>query len=168
MLEGQILNWGGDRVDMANSLETRPPFLDHELVELAAKIPPELRIHDGVEKWVLREAMRHILPHSLYTREKFSFMAPPAHTTRTIEDNPLFALLNEFVSADAIEDVGLLNKEAFAQFVESYTTEADPAILTRQDIILNHIVGVHALKQLFTSEDTAHPQVNSCKQVVTV
>jgi asparagine synthase (glutamine-hydrolysing) len=151
MLEGQILHWGGDRVDMANSIETRPPFLDHELVELAAKIPPELRIHDGVEKWVLREAMRHVLPPALYAREKFSFMAPPAHTARTGENNPLFALLDEYLSSESIEDLGILNEEAFTKFVESYTTETDPAVLTRQDIILNHIVGVHALKQVFTS-----------------
>ena len=40
MLEGQILNWGGDRVDMANSLESRPAFLDHHVAELAMRIPP--------------------------------------------------------------------------------------------------------------------------------
>ena len=36
MLEGQILTWGGDRVDMANSMEARPAFLDHHLAEYAA------------------------------------------------------------------------------------------------------------------------------------
>lgn len=38
MLEGQILTWGEDRVDMANSMEARPPFLDHHLAEFAAQV----------------------------------------------------------------------------------------------------------------------------------
>ena len=40
-LEGQILNWGGDRVDMANSMESRPAFLDHHLAAVAVQVPPQ-------------------------------------------------------------------------------------------------------------------------------
>ena len=80
MLEGQILTWGGDRVDMANSMEARPPFLDHHLAAYAATVPPSMRIHGRTEKYVLREAMKGLLPEVLYKREKFAFMAPPAHT----------------------------------------------------------------------------------------
>ena len=43
MLEGQILTWGGDRVDMANSMEARQPFLDLHLAEFAADIPRQAR-----------------------------------------------------------------------------------------------------------------------------
>ena len=78
MLEGQILTWGGDRVDMANAMEARPPFLDHHRAEYAAMLPPSLRIHGRTEKYVLREAMKGLLPDTLYKREKFAFMAPPA------------------------------------------------------------------------------------------
>src|SRR3546814_14242108 len=79
MLECQILNWGGDRVDMANSMESRPAFLDHHVAAMAVQIPPHYRIHGTTEKWLLREAMQHILPPVLYKREKFAFMAPPSH-----------------------------------------------------------------------------------------
>ncbi len=72
MLEGQILTWGGDRVDMANSMEARPAFLDHHLAEMAANIPPNLRIKEKTEKYVLREAMKGLLPEVLYKREKFA------------------------------------------------------------------------------------------------
>ena len=50
MLEGQILNWGGDRVDMANSLESRPAFLDHH-VELAEQIRREAHTEAGKAGW---------------------------------------------------------------------------------------------------------------------
>ena len=62
MLEGQILTWGGDRVDMANSMEARPAFLGHHLAAAAVRVPPELRIKGKTEKYVLREAMAGLLP----------------------------------------------------------------------------------------------------------
>ena len=82
MLEGQILTWGGDRVDMANSMEARPPFLDHELAEVATKLPPSMRIKGRTEKYVLREAMKGVLPETLSqtllrTRERALWPTPP-------------------------------------------------------------------------------------------
>jgi asparagine synthase (glutamine-hydrolysing) len=74
--ESQVLGWAGDRVDMANSLEARPAFLDHHLVEYAVTLPPNMRIRDRKDKYILRETMRHILPKTLYERQKFAFMAP--------------------------------------------------------------------------------------------
>lgn len=78
MLEGQILTWGGDRMDMANSMEARPAFLDHHVAEYAVNIPPEVRIRDGVEKWVLREAWSTCC-HANFTNAKssLSWRRPP-------------------------------------------------------------------------------------------
>src|SRR3546814_15744828 len=88
MLECQILNWGGDRVDLANSIESRPAFLDHHVAAMAVQIPPHYRIHGYTETWVLREAMEHILPPVLYKRATFDFMA----TTRNTAQNKPRAL----------------------------------------------------------------------------
>ena len=87
MLECQILNWGGDRVDMANSMESRPAFLDHHVAAAAKMIPPTLRIHGEIEKWVLREAMKNILPEILYKRENSPSWLPPA-TQKTKRREP--------------------------------------------------------------------------------
>src|SRR5690606_22863888 len=65
MLEGQILTWGGDRVDMAHSLEARPAFLDHHLAEAAAGIPPTMRIKGLTQHSVLPDAMKGVLPERL-------------------------------------------------------------------------------------------------------
>ncbi len=148
MLEGQILNWGGDRVDMANSLESRPAFLDHHVVEMAIALPPHVRIRDGVEKWGLREAMQHVLPEVLYKREKFAFMAPPAHTdeqkTQAIEH-----LIGKYLSPTRIEQTGLLDKEAFQKMLEEYRASTDHTSQTRKDIILNHAIALHAVNDIF-------------------
>ncbi|MDX1570361.1 MAG: asparagine synthase (glutamine-hydrolyzing), partial [Xanthomonadales bacterium] len=119
MLEGQILNWGGDRVDMANSMESRPAFLDHHVAELATRIPPRLRIRGNIEKWVLREAMRGVLPEVLYKREKFAFMAPPAHTD-SAKKARVQSLLDEYADPASIAEAGLLSPERTTRFIEEW------------------------------------------------
>ena len=58
LLPGYILSSQGDRVAMAHAVEGRFPFLDHRVVEFAARIPPQLKIRGLREKHILREAMK--------------------------------------------------------------------------------------------------------------
>lgn len=145
-LEGQILNWGGDRVDMGNSMESRPPFLDHHLAEYARTIPPVLRIRGGVEKWVLREAMKGVLPEVLYKREKFAFMAPPGHTDRR-KRSAMQALCSRHMGEEQIRETGLFDVNRVQAFLEGYFTGTDPVQGARSDILFNHLVGIHLLKE---------------------
>lgn len=147
MLEGQILNWGGDRVDMANSLESRPAFLDHHVAELAMRIPPHVRIRDGVEKWVVREAMKHILPEVLYKREKFAFMAPPAHTD-TAKTGEINKLIDKWLSSEKIAKLGIFDEPKLRASIEDYRQSDDHTQNTRKDIILNHAIALHAMEDL--------------------
>jgi asparagine synthase (glutamine-hydrolysing) len=153
MLEGQILTWGGDRVDMANSMEARPPFLDHHLAEFAAQLPPTMRIKGRTEKYVLREAMKGVLPKVLYEREKFAFMAPPAHTD---EDKwkAMKALADEYLSDQAIDAAGLLDKEGvkalFALHEDKNTTASTQVQL---DAVINHMIGIQVLHHHFVATE---------------
>jgi asparagine synthase (glutamine-hydrolysing) len=148
MLEGQILNWGGDRVDMANSMESRPAFLDHHLAETALRVPPRYRIRGNTEKWVLREAVKGVLPEVLYKREKFAFMAPPAHTDER-KSRGLEALLDRFLTPRHVEDAGLFDPGRVAAYLESYRGETDPTVLVRKDKIVNHLLCLHVLHHQF-------------------
>jgi len=150
MLEGQILNWGGDRVDMANSLESRPAFLDHHVAELAMRIPPHVRVRNGVEKWVVREAMKHVLPEVLYKREKFAFMAPPAHTdeAKTTEINKL---IDKWLSSERLAEIGIFDEAKLTASIEEYRKSDDHAANTRKDIILNHAIALHAIDELLVT-----------------
>lgn len=153
MLEGQILTWGGDRVDMANSMEARPAFLDHHLAAIAVRLPPELRIRGRTEKWVLREAMKGILPEVLYRREKFAFMAPPAHSDPDSWQQ-MRQLADGFLSREAIADAGLLCADGvdmlFAAHEHPDTTAAGRV---RMDAVINHLLGVQILHQHFVAKD---------------
>jgi asparagine synthase (glutamine-hydrolysing) len=69
-----ILGFLGDRVEMAHSLEVRVPFLDHRLYDSAKAIPVDFKMRDGLEKAVLRDAAKGIVPDDLRLRPKRGFM----------------------------------------------------------------------------------------------
>lgn len=144
MLEGQILTWGGDRMDMANSMEARPAFLDHHLAEYAVTIPPEVRIRDGVEKWVLREAMVDVLPRELYERKKFAFMAPPAHTD-PVKRDAVQEMIDHWLTPDRMRTVGILDADRLHNFIGQAWRETDGTLARRNDIIMNHALQLHML-----------------------
>ncbi|MCB1230202.1 MAG: asparagine synthase (glutamine-hydrolyzing) [Verrucomicrobiae bacterium] len=143
-LEGQILNWGGDRVDMANSMESRPAFLDHHVAAAAIEVPPSLRIKGNIEKWVLREAVRGVLPEVLYKREKFAFMAPPAHTDEK-KKAKVEALIDQYLNAKTVVDAGLLDPTRVTEFLDGWRNDTDAVSLTRKDTLLNHLLCVQIL-----------------------
>jgi asparagine synthase (glutamine-hydrolysing) len=65
-----------DRMSMAHSLEVRAPFLDHRIVEFAASLPSHLKIQNGQQKYVLKKALRSLLPDSILDRKKHGFTVP--------------------------------------------------------------------------------------------
>ena len=66
----------GDRMSMAASLELRPPLLDHRLVELAFRLPSDVKVRKGTTKWVLKEVARRYLPTEVVDRRKVGFRVP--------------------------------------------------------------------------------------------
>jgi asparagine synthase (glutamine-hydrolysing) len=76
LLPGYILSSQGDRVCMANAVEGRFPFLDHRLIELAARIPPRLKLKGLTEKHILRESVKDLLPDIIAKRPKQPYRAP--------------------------------------------------------------------------------------------
>jgi asparagine synthase (glutamine-hydrolysing) len=84
-----------DNMTMAHGLEARTPFLDHELVELAAACPPELKLADG-GKGVLKAAARGVVPDAVIDREKGYFPVPAlSHLEGAVLDLVTDALLGE-------------------------------------------------------------------------
>ena len=94
-----------DRMSMAHSLEVRPPFLDHRIVEFAAGLPEELKIHGSALKFVLRELMKDKLPPAIMKRGKEGFDIPAHHWMRTT----LRPLLMETLSESNVRASGLFH-----------------------------------------------------------
>ena len=71
-----LLHWE-DRNSMAHSIESRVPFLDYRLVEFVFSLPDDLIIKEGITKYILREAMKPLLPEKIYNRQdKVGFATP--------------------------------------------------------------------------------------------
>lgn len=66
----------GDRMSMAASIENRPPFLDHELVELAFRIDSSMKVKGKSGKWIVKEIARRHLPANIVDRKKVGFRVP--------------------------------------------------------------------------------------------
>jgi asparagine synthase (glutamine-hydrolysing) len=77
-MSGYLLSSQGDRVAMANSVEGRYPFLDYRVIEFAASLPPEYKMHGLNEKYVLKRMMHNRLPEAVLKRPKQAYRAPIA------------------------------------------------------------------------------------------
>ena len=134
---------------MANSMEARPPFLDHILAEKAVHLPPKHRIKGQIEKYVLREAMKGVLPKTLYERRKFAFMAPPAHT-----DPAKLAALRNLADKYLADSSDLLNTQEFENLWQEYSADSTPAWRrTQLDAVINHSVGIMILGNQLIKRD---------------
>jgi len=83
------LNVKMDRATMAHGLEARSPFLDQELVRFVASLPTEWLLRRGQGKYILKEALKQVLPKEVLSRKKRGFQVPLARWFRT-ELRPLF------------------------------------------------------------------------------
>jgi asparagine synthase (glutamine-hydrolysing) len=73
-----------DRNSMAHSIESRPPFLDQELVELVLSLPSDAIVRDGWSRWIFRESMKGILPDKIrLRRKKIGFTTPEIRWLRS-------------------------------------------------------------------------------------
>ena len=97
-----------DRSSMAFSIEARVPFLDEELVEFAFALPGEYLLRDGETKWVLRQALRGLLPEAVRTRQdKLGFATPGGDWLRT----SLAPLVEEILAAPTLAQRGFVAPE---------------------------------------------------------
>ncbi len=120
MLPGLLLNHKGDRVAMANSVETRYPFLDEDLVKLCARVHPRWKLN-GLrnDKYLLRQAAARWLPPEIALRPKAMFRAPFAATFLA---NPP-AYVNQLMSEESLTRTGTFDvAEVRRQFSLSHQT----------------------------------------------
>lgn len=105
-----------DRMLMAHSVETRYPFLDPDFVELIRVMPPEMKLRDFEEKYVLRKVALGRVPPSIIRREKFGFAAPATPRLLRLDD----PYVNHLLSRSNVSTSGYFNPEAVQALQDSY------------------------------------------------
>jgi asparagine synthase (glutamine-hydrolysing) len=94
-----------DRTSMAHGVEARVPFLDLALVELAMRMPLDLKMRGGREKWIVREAFADLLPDYIYRRPKNPMSYSTGLHDRARLYKPLFARLHRSFGYDLLEPI---------------------------------------------------------------
>jgi len=105
-----------DQMSMAASIESRVPFLDHKLVEYSTALPDRLKLRGWTTKYVLREAMKGLLPESILRRGKMGFPVPLGRWFRG-EFRPL---LDEFVVGERTVARGLFQYDFLRRLVQEH------------------------------------------------
>jgi len=131
-LSDHLISDHGDRMTLANSVEGRYPFLDIELVEFSTRIPPDLKLHNYIEKYILKRVAEDLLPREIVKREKFGFHAPGSSylLQHGIE------WINDMVSHDRIKRQGYFNPDVIDRLRAEYTQSGFKLNLPFEDDLL--------------------------------
>ncbi|HWK65112.1 MAG TPA: asparagine synthase (glutamine-hydrolyzing) [Rhizobiaceae bacterium] len=120
LLPGYILSSQGDRMAMAHGVETRFPFLDHRLVEFAARVPPRMKLRGLREKRILRAATADLLPGRIAQRGKQPYRAPGSAAFR----GPAGAYVEGLLQPGSIAAAGMFNPLAVTKLLEKFHRDA--------------------------------------------
>jgi asparagine synthase (glutamine-hydrolysing) len=110
-----------DKMTMATSLECRVPLLDHELVELAARIPSRYRIRHGQLKYLLKKALVDVLPADILSRSKRGFGAPIGAWMK----RQLGPVMKTLLSEQSVRRRGLFHWEAIQSTIEAHESNRE-------------------------------------------
>ncbi len=116
LLAGYLLSSQGDRVAMANSIEGRFPYLDHRVVEYAARLPSRFKLRVLQEKHVLRLAFRGMLPDDILRRRKQPYRAPDSKCF--FKDGKALDYVEDLLSAERIRSAGYFDASSVGRLVD--------------------------------------------------
>ena len=107
-----------DKTSMAANLEVRVPFLNREMIEMAARMPPKLKLRGLKRKYILKRALETVLPHDVVWRRKAGFGAPIRSWLR----GPLRPLISDLLSEESIRRRGIFRPKEVMRVVNDNTS----------------------------------------------
>jgi asparagine synthase (glutamine-hydrolysing) len=153
-----ILCFLGDREEMAHSLEARLPFLDHKLYDAAKWIPVDLKMRGGIEKAVLRDAAKGILPDEIRLRRKRGFMMTSDPIDLFGEDRKRADKYRDYLSNDAFERAQVFSYSAYrimSLLARVPASERFPflkRLRRNSNKVLMYMMQTHMLYRMFIAE----------------
>jgi asparagine synthase (glutamine-hydrolysing) len=137
-----------DRMSMAVSLEARNPFLDYTLVEFAARLPISLRLHGLSGKYLLKLAMRDVLPYQILHRPKIGFNIPYKNWLRT----QLRELLFDMLSPARLQPQGLFSPQYVQSLIHSHMEGSQDHAHTLWQLLMFQLWAERYLSAIPTSQ----------------
>lgn len=105
-----------DRASMAVSLEVRAPFLDHKVAEYAASLPADYKLKGRTSKYILKKAVKDLLPYEIISRPKKGFGIPVAEWLK----GRLNPLLHELLSAERLKRQGIFEPDCVSRLIAEH------------------------------------------------
>jgi len=145
-LAGYLLSSQGDRMAMAHSVEGRYPFLDYRVVEFAAKLSANLKIKVLNEKYILKQAVKGLVPDSILRRTKQPYRAPDG---RCFFEEAAPDYVKELLSTGAIRKYGMFDEQAISTLVNKF--QSLKASSVKDDMALVGVLSTQILASQFTN-----------------
>ncbi len=147
-MSGYLLSSQGDRMAMANSVEGRYPFLDYRVIEYAATLPEDFKLHLLNEKYILKKMMAGKIPESILTRPKQAYRAP-IHTSFFGKNAPSY--VEELLSNDSIRSFDSFDPEKVNKLLEKF--RAGTNISEMDNMALAGILSTQLVNLLFIRQN---------------
>ncbi len=148
-LSNYLLSSQGDRVGMGNSIELRVPFLDHRVIEFAAKLPAHWKIKGLNEKYILKQAFKGVVPETIRNRPKQPYRAPIKESFWTDEPG---SYVYDLLSEEAIGRAGYFDAKKVAFLRKKFTRDSKQAANEVQNMALIGILSTQVLHQQFIED----------------
>jgi asparagine synthase (glutamine-hydrolysing) len=154
-----------DQMSMAASIESRVPFLDHTLVEFAARLPDSWKLSGWTTKRVLREAMKEVLPDTILSRPKMGFPVP----LRTWTRGRWNAVVSDVLLDRRSKDRGIIDPPAVARLLNDHAAGSIDATdriwsLLNLELWFRTFIDKGGVQTLSTPR-TQYPHANSLAEV---
>ncbi len=143
-MNGYLLSSQGDRMMMANSVEGRFPFLDHQLIDFAAQLHPDLKLHGLTGKYILRQAFPELLPETILQRPKQPYRAPISQVffgPNTPE------IIQTMLMPQTLERYGYFNPVAVHRLVQKI--QKTPVVSARDEMAITLVLSLQLLHHQF-------------------
>ncbi|MET8650952.1 asparagine synthase (glutamine-hydrolyzing) [Nocardia aurea] len=141
-----------DRLGMANSIEVRVPYLDRDVIDVCTELSPDMLVHHGTEKYVLKKSAADILPRAIVRRRKKPFMTPVAPWYLS---GPGADLAYDHLSADAVRGHGIFDPVATERMWRTATTESGTLAATAAEWSCMAVLSTHMVLDRFGAVKTA-------------
>jgi asparagine synthase (glutamine-hydrolysing) len=152
-----------DQMSMAASIESRVPFLDHHLVEFAAALPPRMKLRGFATKWILREAVKPILPPAILTRRKMGFPVPFGVWARTTQRG----VLRDVLLDRRTRERGITDARAVGALIDAHaagSTNGADALWSLLNLELWYRTFIDGEGVQTLGRDTAHGSVRAATE----
>jgi len=145
-MSNYLLSSQGDRMSMANSIEGRYPFLDHRVIEFAAKIPSHLKLYGLTEKYILKKAAHGLIPPELIQRSKQPYRAP---VSQAFLGDTHHDYVHELLSEKNLKESGYFDPGKTARLIKKCRQKQGGMVSERENMALAGILSTQLLDYHF-------------------